>query len=224
MCNWSDLQLHILLNIHRLLLCLVHGVQSTSDRNLWRLLCLAGSLDVALPSVGRFLPPCSFLHTQFLLEPRMHRSSTWGRCRWQLPSCLKRRRPWCSQSVKTAHLPGEKNCNSAEGVGGSSSGCMGQCSPVFWECFIRMRTGWVTAPTTHHPVWNGLYAGSYWARDIASALTAFASDPISALLLTHHKGAAGQGQVCPILRFMFLLFVTLCVSTWRESTGTFVLI
>lgn len=144
-CATNQIYSYTLLNISRLLLCLVHGIQSPSDRNLWRLLCLAGSLDIALSSVGTFLPPCSFLHTQFLWKPRMHRSSTWGRCRWQLPSCLRMRRPWCSLSVKIAHLPGKKNWNSADGVEGSRRGCMGPCSPVFcfWEqCFIMMRTGW----------------------------------------------------------------------------------
>lgn len=148
-------------------------------------------LDVALPSVGKVLPPCSFLHTQSLLKPRKSRSSTWGRCRSQLPSCLKMRRPWCSLSVKTAHLPGKKSSQFSRQCGRSQEWLHGKIQPsvlflrVFYSDEKKSRAV-VTVLPTYCPALSGLCAGAFWARDVASVLRAFDSDHISVLFLPQH--------------------------------------
>lgn len=94
---------------------------------------------------------------------------------------------------------GGKSGNSVDGVEGSSSGCMGQCSPVF-SVFYKDENRLSDSSHNTPPCLKWFVCRVLLSRGHCRSTHSLCLRPhLSPVPCSHHKGAAGQGQVCPTL-------------------------
>lgn len=146
-------------------------------------------------------------------------------CRSQLPSCLKMRRPWYSQLVKTARLPGKKKQVIQQMVWKVPGGAVWDrpSSVLFLRGVYKAENtlrALVSVPPTSHPVllkWFVLRGFLSYRHGLSTCGLCLRSNLSTILATVLRNSYSGEYLTFLTVLFTFLPFMTaMCLLMERE--------